>query len=86
MPDIRRANASVVVITQGLIEAALGTDLATLRGTGPWILPMQARFVIGQDGVITFANVAVNYGQCSEPASILPVLRELGSVEKSRGE
>lgn len=127
MPDIRRANASVVVITQGLaksarqrlreatdfgfpivddengevaeqfgirwptedanvVEAALGTDLATLRGIGPWILPMQARFVIGQDGVIAFANVAVDYDQCSEPASILPVLRELGFVEKSRGE
>ena len=45
-----------------------------------------ARFVIGQDGVIAFANVAVDYDQRSEPTSILPVLRELGFIEKSRGD
>jgi peroxiredoxin len=127
MPDIRKANASVVVITHGLettvrqhlrqttnfgfpivddvngdvaeqfgirwpaedanrIESALGTDLVSFRGTSPWILPMQARYVIGQDGIIVFANVAIDYDQRSEPASILPVLAELGFADKSRGE
>lgn len=117
--DIRKANASIIVITHGLeatvrqrlrqtssfefpilddvtgevaeqfgirwapedaslIESALGADLVTLRGTGPWILPMQARYVIGQDGIIVFANIAADYDQRSEPATVLPVLAELG--------
>jgi peroxiredoxin len=122
-PDIRKANASVVVITHdleaaarqrlrqttnfgfpivddvagevaeqfgirwapedaSLIESALGADLVTLRGTGPWILPMQARYVIGRDGVIVFANIAADYDQRSEPATVLPVLAELGFADK----
>jgi peroxiredoxin len=122
-PDIRKANASIVVITHdleaaarqrlrqttnfgfpivddvagevaeqfgirwapedaSLIESALGADLVTLRGTGPWILPMQARYVIGRDGVIVFANIAADYDQRSEPATILPVLAELGFADK----
>jgi peroxiredoxin len=57
-----------------LIESAMGTDLIAMRGTAPWILPMQARYVIGQDGVIAFANVAIDYEQRSEPAAIVPLL------------
>jgi peroxiredoxin len=126
MPDIREANASVVVMTHNLdntvrqhlrqttnfgfpilgdvngrvaeqfgirwalddadmIETALGVDHAPLRGNNPWILPMQARYVIGRNSVIVFANIAIDYAQRSEPASILPVLAELGSAGKSRG-
>ncbi len=53
-----------------LIETALGTDLPLSRGLGPWILPMQARYVIGQDGIIAYANIAGDYDQRSEPASV----------------
>ena len=62
------------------LEAALGVDLVTMRGTGPWILPMQARYVVGQDGVIAFDNVAFDYGRRSESAAILPVLADLAGV------
>lgn len=127
MPDIRKAGASVVVVTHHLeatvrqrlrqetnfdfpivddlsgevaeqfgirwapedasmIENALGADLVTLRGTGPWILPMQARYVVRQDGVIVFANIAAEYDQRSEPAAVLPILAELGLADKSRSE
>jgi peroxiredoxin len=65
-----------------LIESALGADLITLRGTGPWISPMQARYVIGRDGVIVFANVAADYDQRSEPATVLTILAELGFAHK----
>ena len=60
-----------------LIEAELGMDIVTLRGDGPWILPMQARYVLGLDGLIAFADVIFNYDERSEPSVVLPVLAAL---------
>jgi peroxiredoxin len=60
-----------------LIEEQLGLNLFSFRGTEPWIVPMQARYVIGCDGIIAFSEVAFNYSQRSEPASVLPVLARL---------
>jgi peroxiredoxin len=60
-----------------LIDAEMGMDLVSFRGTRPWILPMQARYLIRQDGVIAFANVAFDYDQRSEPAAMLPALSRL---------
>jgi peroxiredoxin len=39
-----------------LIDAEMGMDLISFRGTRPWIFPMQARYLIQQDGVVAFAN------------------------------
>jgi peroxiredoxin len=69
-----------------LIETELGMNLVTLRGSGPWIVPMQARFVIDPNGVIVFANIAFDYDQRSEPAAVLPVLAKLGGFDWSRRE
>ena len=41
-----------------LIQEHLGTNLVLSRRTEPCIIPMQARYVIGRDGVIAFAEVA----------------------------
>jgi len=60
-----------------LIEEQLGLNLFSFRGTEPWIVPMQARYVIGRDGIIVFTEVAFDYSQRSEPASVLPVLARL---------
>jgi peroxiredoxin len=60
-----------------LIEAALGLDLATFRGTEPWIIPMQARFVIDRQGIVAFAEAAFDYGERSEPADLVPLLDRL---------
>ena len=38
---------------------------------------MQARYVIGRDSVIAFAEVAFDYSRRSEPTEILPVLDRL---------
>lgn len=69
-----------------LIETELGMNLVTLHGDGPWIVPMQARFVVGPDGMIVFANVAFDYDQRSEPAAVLPVLAKLGDFNRSRSQ
>ena len=59
-----------------LIDAEMGMDLISFRGTRPWILPMQARYLIRQDGVIAFANVAFDYDQRTEPAAVLTCARK----------
>jgi peroxiredoxin len=64
-----------------LIETALGLDLAAFRGTEPWIIPMQARFVIDRQGIIAFAEVAYDYDERSEPADLVPLLARLQSGE-----
>jgi peroxiredoxin len=63
-----------------LIDVEMGSDLVSFRGTRPWILPMQARYLIGQDGNIAFANVAFAYDQRTEPAAILPALTRLTAL------
>jgi peroxiredoxin len=60
-----------------LIDTEMGLDLVSFRGTRPWILPMQARYLIRQDGVIAFANVAFDYEQRTEPGAVLPALARL---------
>lgn len=60
-----------------LIERALGLELATFRGTEPWIVPMQARFVIDRHGIIAFAEPAFDYSERSEPTGLLPLLARL---------
>jgi peroxiredoxin len=118
LPDIRKANASVIAITHGLssrvlatlgqtvnisfpvvddadgviaeqfglrwsvsdanlIDAETGMDLISFRGTRPWILPLQARYLLQQDRVVAFANVAFDYDQRTEPAAVLPALSKL---------
>lgn len=60
-----------------LIDAEMGTDLVTLQGTGPWILPLQARYLIRQDRIIAFADVVFDYDQRIEPAAVLGALSRL---------
>jgi Phosphoenolpyruvate phosphomutase len=42
-----------------------------------WVVPMQARYVIGPDNVIAYAEISSDYHQRPEPSKILPVLRSL---------
>jgi peroxiredoxin len=63
-----------------LIETELGMNIVTLRGDGPWILPMQARYVIGPDSLIALTDVIFSYDERSEPSAILPILAELSKA------
>jgi peroxiredoxin len=55
----------------------LGIDLPDLNGEGSWTLPMPARYIIGQDGVIAYAEVNPDHTQRPEPSELLPTLRKL---------
>ncbi len=53
----------------------LKNDLPNFNGDDSWTLPMPARYVIGQDRVIRYADVNPDYTRRPEPADMLPVLR-----------
>lgn len=55
----------------------LKVDLATFNGEPGWTLPMPARYVIRQDGVIAYAEVNPDYTRRPEPDELLPVLERL---------
>ncbi|MEC5218123.1 peroxiredoxin [Actimicrobium sp. GrIS 1.19] len=54
----------------------LKNDLPAFNGDDSWTLPMPARYVIGQDGTILYAEVNPDYTQRPEPDSMLPVLQQ----------
>lgn len=55
-------------------------DLAVVNGDPSWTLPMPARFVIGQDGIIAYREVNPDYTCRPDPEELLPVLKQLASV------
>ena len=65
-----------------LIELYKGlrNDLPVFNGDGSWTLPMPARFVIGPDGVIRYAEVNPDYTQRPEPSDMLPAIRAAAAV------
>jgi len=53
----------------------LRNDLPSFNDDPSWTLPMPARYVIGQDGVIRYAEVNPDYTQRPEPEAILDAIR-----------
>jgi peroxiredoxin len=56
---------------------ALSNNLPVINGEHSWTLPMPARYVIGQDGVIAYSEVNPDYTQRPNPSELLPVLKSL---------
>ncbi|WP_062018346.1 peroxiredoxin-like family protein [Aureimonas sp. AU4] len=54
---------------------ALKNDLPAFNGDPSWTLPMPARFVIGQDETILYAEVNPDYTRRPEAADMLPAIR-----------
>ena len=52
-------------------------DLPAFNDDPSWVLPMPARFVIGTDGIIAYAEVNPDYTQRPDPSELLPVLDRL---------
>ena len=52
-------------------------DLPTTNDDPSWVLPMPARYVIGQDGIIAYAEVNPDYTRRPDPSELLPVLDRL---------
>jgi peroxiredoxin len=54
-----------------------GADLTEVNGDPSGVLPMPARYVIGTDGVIAYAEVNPDYTRRPDPSELLPVLDRL---------
>ena len=59
----------------------LKVDLPSFNGDDSWTLPMPARFVIGPDAIIRYAEVNPDYTRRPEPEDMLPAIR--GRVTKA---
>jgi peroxiredoxin len=59
-----------------LVEVYKGfkNDLPLINDDPSWVLPMPARYVIGTDGVIAYAEINPDYTQRPDPSELLPVL------------
>lgn len=56
---------------------ARGADLTQFNGDDSWTLPMPVGYVIGQDGVIAYAEVNADYTRRPEPTALFAVLDQL---------
>lgn len=59
---------------------AFKLDLSVINGESSWTLPMPARYVIGTDGEIAYAEVNPDHTNRPDPAELLPVLSRLTKV------
>jgi peroxiredoxin len=62
-----------------LVELYKGfkNDLPAFNDDPSWVLPMPARYVIGTDGIIAYAEVNPDYTRRPDPTELLPVLDRL---------
>jgi peroxiredoxin len=62
-----------------LVELYKGfkNDLPVFNDDPAWVLPMPARFVVGTDGTIAYAEVNPDYTRRPDPSELLPVLDRL---------
>jgi len=59
------------------VYKTFGNNLPVINDDPAWVLPMPARYVIGSDGVIAYAEVNPDYTQRPDPSELLPVLDRL---------
>ena len=59
----------------------LRNDLPTFNDDPSWTLPMPARYVIGQDGLILYSEVNPDYTRRPEPEDMIPVLQRAAAVK-----
>ena len=60
---------------------SLKNDLPTFNDDPSWTLPMPARYVIGQDGMILYSEVNPDYTHRPEPEDMIPVLQRAAAVK-----
>ncbi len=59
------------------VYKGFGNDLTIGNGEDSWTLPMPARYVIGTDSIVAYAEVNPDYTQRPDPSELLPPLQRL---------
>ena len=62
-----------------LYRDSFNIDLPSYHDEDSWTLPMPARYVIDQQGVIRYAEASADYTQRPEPEALIAALVELSS-------
>ena len=58
-----------------------GLDIPAKNGTaGEWALPISATYIIGRDGVITYAYTDADYRDRADPSDILAALKQAAAA------
>lgn len=58
-------------------ELESGLDLAAENGELSWTLTMPARYVIGPEGIIEYADISADYTRRCDPSELFPVLNQI---------
>jgi peroxiredoxin len=58
----------------------IGNDLEAINGEDSWSLPMPARYVIGSDGIVAYAEVNPDYTHRPEPSDLFAILDQLAGA------
>lgn len=59
------------------VYKSFGSNLSHFNAGQDWRFPMPARYVIGRDGLIAYADVNPDYTRRPDPSELLPVLDKL---------
>jgi peroxiredoxin len=54
----------------------LKNDLPSFNNDPSWTLPMPARYVVGQDGIVLYSEVNPDYTRRADPSEMFPVLEK----------
>jgi peroxiredoxin len=85
LSDVKSEVAAAFGIRFALSDELIGlyknfkNDLPVFNDDPSWVLPMPARYVIGTDGVIAYAEINPDYTQRPDPSDLLPVLDRLSA-------
>jgi peroxiredoxin len=71
---LRWSDEELVALREGY-----GASLVDFIGGENWILPMQARYVVGQDQVVAYADVLFQYDDSTDTVGLMSVLRTLSA-------
>lgn len=62
------------------VLAGFGNDLERLNGTDTWELPVPATYVIGTDGIVTYAFADADYRRRAEPRDIVAAVLAVAAI------
>ena len=67
------------------LHKSLGLELGLINGEAGWSLLMPARYVIGRDGIVAYAEINTDYTHRAEPRDLLPILDQLARSDFAPG-
>jgi peroxiredoxin len=59
------------------VQDGCGPDPAVFNGETSWTFTMPARYIVGADGTVAYADISIDYTQRGDPSELLPVLDRL---------